>query len=143
MLPKQAAFLSAFSLAFFGTRAGFALKKSVRLVREVWYRAVHAQDICASRLPRVRPRSCPSPTSADVHELLCRLGDLTRLLFQFYLHARQHSSKNRLGRSEARISRAHPFVKRSRVGIGLDYHPNRAETSGPSRCPLEQQATNS
>jgi hypothetical protein len=37
-----------FSLAFFGTRAGFVLKKSVRLVREVWYRAVHAQDIRAT-----------------------------------------------------------------------------------------------
>ena len=38
---------------------------------------------------------------------------------------------------------AHTFVKGSRIRIGLDYHPNRAETSRPGRCPLEQPATNS
>ena len=41
------------------------------------------------------------------------------------------------------MARAHTFVKGSRTRIGLDYHPNRAETSGLGRCPPEQQATNS
>ena len=41
------------------------------------------------------------------------------------------------------MARAHTFVKRSRTGIGLDYHSNRAETSGPGHRPVEQQAANS
>jgi len=45
--------------------------------------------------------------------------------------------------SEARMACAHTFVKGNRTGIGLDHHSNRAETSGPSCCPLEQQAANS
>jgi len=41
------------------------------------------------------------------------------------------------------MARAHTFVKGSRARIGLDYHPNRAKTSGPDRCPREQQPANS
>lgn len=48
-----------------------------------------------------------------------------------------------MGRSEARITRAHMFVKGSCAGIGLDYHPNSAKTSGLGRRPREQRATNS
>jgi hypothetical protein len=66
-----------------------------------------------------------------------------RSLFQFDLHARQHSSRYRLGMSGARISCAHMLIKGSRTWIGLDYHPNRAETAGLCRRPLEQQAANS
>lgn len=39
------------------------------------------------------------------------------------------------------MARAHAFVKGNRARIGFNDHLNRAETSGGSRCPLEQQAT--
>ncbi len=58
-------------------------------------------------------------------------------VFQFSLHTRQHSSRNRLGRSEARVLCAHMLVKGSSAGVGLDCHPNRAETSSHLCCPIE------
>jgi len=39
------------------------------------------------------------------------------------------------------MARAHAFVKGNRARISFNDHLNRAETSGGSRCPLEQQAT--
>ena len=41
------------------------------------------------------------------------------------------------------MARADALVKSNRTGISLDDDPNRAETSGPGRCPREQQAANS